>query len=63
MYFTINGILVKDIDAGGRHVVAYSESHGTFGWGFNFYYQLGQSYGNKEDHFSPIKIEVGNLSD
>lgn len=38
MYFFMKGIQIKDFAAGGRHCIAYSENHGVFGWGFNFYY-------------------------
>jgi alpha-tubulin suppressor-like RCC1 family protein len=64
MWFSENGIKIRDIEAGGRHCLAYSSDNDLYGWGFNFYYQLGQSYGNKEDHLTPIKVEIsGNQSD
>jgi len=60
------GKIIKDIAVGGRHCLAIShedsESNGRaalYGWGFNYYFQLGQGKGsNKDDASVPIKIQV-----
>ena len=47
-WFGRNNVKIKDISAGGRHSLAISrenEETGTqqalYGWGFNYYYQMG----------------------
>jgi hypothetical protein len=31
-----------------------------YGWGFNYYYQLGQGADNREDELEPVKIDIKN---
>jgi alpha-tubulin suppressor-like RCC1 family protein len=40
-WFVKNKILIKDIEAGGRHGLAVSTNGELYGWGFGFYHQLG----------------------
>ena len=61
-FFHDNGIKIVDITAGGRHCFAWSRDS-LYGWGFNFYYQLGECYGNNKDKFKPTKIDVGSFKD
>ena len=30
-----------------------------YGWGFGFYYQLGQGQDDNEDYFEPVRIDLG----
>ena len=56
-WFSKNKILIKDVQAGGRHCLAISREQvpQLYGWGFGFYYQLGQK-GDQEDCLEPVKI-------
>lgn len=58
-WFAKNKILIKDVQAGGRHCLAISREQvpQLYGWGFGFYYQLGQK-GDQEDCLEPVKIQV-----
>ena len=62
-WFITKKLLIKDICAGGRHCLAISEEDSEengrsqlYGWGFGFYYQLGQGEDNNEDYLDPLKI-------
>ena len=37
-WFTKNKIMIKDIEAGGRHCLAVSMDGLLYGWGFGFYH-------------------------
>ena len=57
---------IRDVEAGGRHCLAITEedpemntARELYGWGFNFYHQLGLGENNREDILEPIKIEIG----
>ena len=63
--FVKRGVKIVDIDAGGRHSLAISdedtEKDGkskAYGWGFNYYLQLGQGIGNSEDALEPVQITI-----
>ena len=59
-WFASNGIRIKQIAAGGRHCLALSEQdNALYGWGFNYYHQLGKGHGDTEDKTCPQKLEVG----
>ena len=51
-----DGAEIQDIAFGGRHCLA-TTSHLLYGWGFNFYYQLGLGIGNREDNLIPVQIK------
>lgn len=50
-------MLIKDIEAGGRHCLAVSTDGKLYGWGFGFYHQLGLKEDN-EDHLDPVMITI-----
>jgi len=59
-WFSSNGIRIKAIAAGGRHCLALAEyDNSLYGWGFNFYHQLGKGHIDREDKMHPTKLEVG----
>ena len=55
---------IADIAVGGRHVLAITEEEGKdkkaelYGWGFNFYSQLGQGEAVRDDCMTPVKITL-----
>lgn len=64
-HFVQQGILVSDIAVGGRHCLAISNEDSepdgraaVYGWGFNFYYQLGMGKEEREDMLVPTKLIV-----
>ena len=62
-WFSKNRILIKDIQAGGRHCLAISNEAvpKLYGWGFSFYHQLGQlnpEKDNTDDCLEPVRITV-----
>ena len=68
MHFIQHGIVIKDIAVGGRHCLAIShedsepdERSALYGWGFNFYYQMGLGKDQREDMLSPTKIPVTDI--
>ena len=59
-WFYRNGFQVRDMALGGRHCLAYTNENELFGWGFNFYYQLGQGLNQNEDEYLPKRIDLGS---
>ena len=48
---------VTQVSAGSRHAAAVSSKGNLFMWGFNFYLQIGQDYGDR-DITKPVKIDL-----
>lgn len=59
-WFYRNGVQVRDMALGGRHCLAVSNENELYGWGFNFYYQLGQGLNQNEDEPLPKRIDLGS---
>lgn len=64
-YFTKYKKKIKDIAVGGRHCLAISEDSSeldgrsaVYGWGFNYYYQLGMGKQQREDMLVPTKLKI-----
>jgi len=64
-WFAKKKIKIADIEAGGRHSLAISQADRRsnkkpqlYGWGFNFYNQLGQGEEGRVDCLVPAKIEL-----
>ena len=55
MYFFKRKIKIRDIAAGGRHVMAVAENGDLYSWGFGFYYQLAQKE-SREDAIQPALV-------
>ena len=67
MHFVQHGIVIKDIAVGGRHSLAISHEDSEpdgrsalYGWGFNFYFQLGLGKKQREDALVPTRIHVSD---
>ena len=52
--------MIKDIEAGGRHVLVMTKNKSpeVYAWGFNYYHQLGQGDEDNEDHLLPVKVHI-----
>ena len=64
-WFFKHGIKITDIEAGGRHTLAISDEDTEpdgkahlYGWGFGYYFQLGQGNAQREDATDPVEITL-----
>ena len=58
-WFYSNQIRIRDIACGGRHCFAMAAlGQELYGWGFNFYYQLGKGFDHNMDRLTPVKIDI-----
>lgn len=54
------GVKFKDIACGGRHMLAKGVDGELYGWGYNFYNQIGVF--NGQDYENPVNVDIVSQS-